>query len=88
MKTLLTIAAVCMLGLLTTLVLGQDQPPEPPQVSAANWIPLGDKMGFVVTPEVASRDPSVLAGYFVAWHENSWKRIDSAGAFQFQPLHK
>jgi hypothetical protein len=53
-----------------------------------NWIPIGDKMGFVVTPEVASRDPSALAGYFVAWHENSWKRIDSAGAFQFQPLHK
>jgi hypothetical protein len=88
MKTLLTIAAVCMLGLLTTMVRGQDQRPIPPAVLEANWIPIGDKMGFVVTPEVASRDPSVLAGYFVAWHGNSWKRVDSEGGFRFQPLHK
>jgi hypothetical protein len=88
MKTVLTLAAVCMLGLLTTLVLGQGQPPEPPPVLASNWIPISDKIGFVVTPEAAGRDPSVLAGYFVAWHENSWKRIDSGGPFQLQPLHQ
>jgi hypothetical protein len=88
MKTLLTIAAVCMLGLLTTLVRGQDQRPLPPDVLESNWIAVGDKVGFVVTPGLPSGDPSVLAGYFVAWHGDSWKRIDSAGGFRFQPLHK
>lgn len=88
MKTLVTIAAVCMLGLLTTLVFGQEQRPQPPDVMPGNWIPIGDKVGFVVTPGFPGSDPNVLAGYFVAWHGDSWKRIDSAGAFQFQPLHK
>ncbi|HKQ14798.1 MAG TPA: hypothetical protein VJT80_15295 [Steroidobacteraceae bacterium] len=87
-RTLLAIAAVCTLGLLTTLVLGQEQRPQPPGVTADNWIPIGEKMGFVVTPGRPAADPSVLAGYFVAWHGDSWKRIDSAGPFQFQPLHK
>jgi len=88
MKTLMTIAAVCMLGLLTSLVLGQDRQPLPPNVAADNWIPIGDKVGFVVTPEAASHDPGVLPGYFLAWHGNSWKRIDSQGGFRFQPLRK
>jgi hypothetical protein len=88
MKTLLTIAAVCMLGLVTTLVLGQERRPVPPAVLESNWIPIGDKVGFVVTPGLPTADPNLLAGYFVAWHGDSWKRIDSAGAFQFQPLHK
>jgi hypothetical protein len=87
-RTLLAIAAVCTLGLLTTLVLGQEQRPQPPGVTADNWIPIGEKMGFVVTPGRPGADPGVLAGYFVAWHGDSWKRIDSAGPFQFQPLHK
>ena len=87
-RTLLTIAAVCALGLLATLVLGQEQRAQPFGVTADNWIPIGDKMGFVVTPGLSNADPSVLAGYFVAWHEDSWKRIDSAGAFRLQPLHK
>jgi hypothetical protein len=88
MKTLLTIAAVCTLGLVTTLVIGQEHKPLPPAVLESNWIPIGDKVGFVVTPGFPTADPSVIAGYFVAWHGDSWKRIDSAGAFQFQPLHK
>lgn len=88
MKVLLTIAAVCMLGLVTSLVVGQEQKPLPPAVLESNWIPIGDKVGFVVTPGLPTTDPGVLAGYFVAWHGDSWKRIDSAGAFRFQPLHK
>ena len=88
MKTLLTLAAICTLGLLTSLVLGQDRQPLPPNVAADNWIPIGDKVGFVVTPEVASHDPGALPGYFLAWHGNAWKRIDSQGGFRFQPLHK
>lgn len=88
MKTLLTIVAVCVLALLTSLVVGQEQRTLPPGVSAANWIPIGDKVGFVVTPGVANREPGVLAGHFLAWHEDEWKRIDSGGEVRFQPIRK
>ena len=90
MKAFLTIAALCVLGLATSLaVVGQEQQqPVPPGVSEANWIPIGDKVGFVITPAVANHDPTVLAGYFLAWHGNAWKRIDNEGGFRFQPLKK
>ena len=88
MKTLLTIAAVCTLALLASIVVGQDQQPVPPGVAPQNWIAIGDKVGFVITPGAVNPDPGVVAGYFLAWHENSWKRLDSDGGFRFQPLKK
>jgi hypothetical protein len=88
MKTPLAIVAVCVLALLTSLGVGQEQRPLPPGVSAANWIAIGDKVGFVVTPGVPNQQAQVLAGYFLAWHENSWKRIDSGGGIRFQPIRK
>jgi hypothetical protein len=77
MKTGLAIAAVCMLAPLTSLVLGQDQKslPLPPGVQAGNWIPIGERVGFVVTPAPARHDPRVLTGYFMARHGNDWKRL-------------
>jgi hypothetical protein len=88
MKTLLVTVTVCTLALLTSLVLGQEQRPLPPGVAAANWIAIGDKVGFVVTPGMANQERGVLAGYFLAWHENEWKRIDSGGGVRFQPIRK
>jgi hypothetical protein len=88
MKTLLAIVAVCVLALLTTLVLGQEERPLPIGVSATNFIPLGDKMGFVVTPGANAREPGVLRGYFLVWHEGSWKQIDSGAGVRFQPIRK
>lgn len=88
MKTLLVIAAVCVFTLLTSLVVGQEQRPLPPGVSAANWIAIGDNVGFVVTPGAVNQEPGVLAGYFLAWHEDSWKRIDTGGGVRFQPIRK
>ena len=88
MKTLLAIVAVCVLALLASLVVAQEQRPLPPGGSAANWIAIGGKVGFVVTPGVANQEPGVLAGYFLAWHEDEWKRIDSAGGVRFQPIRK
>jgi hypothetical protein len=88
MKTLLAIVAACVLALLTTLVVGQEQRPLPMDVSTANWIPIGDKVGFVVTPGVNTHEPGVVAGYFLAWHDNSWKRLDSGGGARFQPIRK
>ena len=88
MKTLLAIVAVCVLALLTSLVVGQEQQPLPPGVSGADWIPIADKVGFVVTPRAANQEPGVLAGYFLAWHDDEWKRIDSGGGARFQPIRK
>lgn len=87
MRTTLVIVAVCALGLLTSLVLGQDQPPLPPGVTASEWIPMGENVGFVVLPGSA-QNPQRLTGYFLAKHGNTWKRLDSQGAFDFQPLKK
>ena len=89
MKTLSAIVAVCVLALVTSLVVGQEQRPLPQGVSAANWIGIGDKVGFVVTPGGApNQEPGVLAGYFLAWHEDEWKRLDSGGGVRFQPIRK
>ena len=89
MKTLLTIIAIGVFALLASQVLGQEQQrPLPLGISAADWIPISDKVGFVITPEVRNHEADVLSGYFLAWHEDSWKRIDSAGSARFQPIRK
>jgi hypothetical protein len=87
MKTTLVIVAVCALVLLTSLVVGQDQPPLPPGVAASEWIPIGENAGFVVLASSA-KSSERLSGYFLAKHGNTWKRLDSQGAFEFQPLKK
>ena len=88
MKTLLTIIAIGVFALLASHVVGQEQRPLPFGVSASNWIAIGDKVGFVVTPGVPNQQPGVISGYFLAWHEDSWQRIDSGGGVRFQPLRK
>ena len=88
MKTLLTIIAIGVFALLASHVLGQEQRPLPFGISASNWIPIGDKVGFVVTPGMPNQEAGVLSGYFLVWHEDSWKRIDSAADVRFQPLRK
>ena len=88
MKTLSAIVAVCVLALVTSLVVGQEQRPLPQGVSAANWIAIGDKVGFVVTPGAPNQEPGVLAGYFLAWHDDEWQRLDSGGGVRFQPIRK
>jgi uncharacterized oligopeptide transporter (OPT) family protein len=88
MKTLLAIVAVCVLALLASIVVGQEQRPLPLGVATANWIPIGDKVGFVVTRDAPNQEVGVLSGYFLAWHEDSWQRLDSAGGVRFQPIRK
>ena len=87
MKTTLIIFAVCALGLLTSLVVGQDQPPLPPGIGASEWIPMGESAGFVVLSGSANH-PERVTGYFLAKHGNTWKRLDSQTTFEFQPLRK
>ena len=89
MKTLLTIIAIGVFALLASQVLGQEQQrPLPLGVSASDWIAISDKVGFVIAQDPRNHEADVLSGYFLAWHENSWKRIDSAGAARFQPIRK
>ena len=88
MRTLLAIVAVCVLALLTSLVVGQEQRPLPFGIAEVNWIPIGDKVAFVITPGVPNQEADVLSGYFLAWHEDSWKRLDSGGGVRFQPIRK
>jgi hypothetical protein len=56
-------------------------PPSPPGVSAADWIPLGDAAGFVIThntaPLVSPTKPGAVRGYFMVRPGNSWLRVDS-----------
>jgi hypothetical protein len=87
-KTLLAVVAVCTLGLLVSIVVGQDQQSLPPGVLAQYWIPIGDEFGFAVTPASAIGNPEFVAGYFFARYGNSWKRVHTEGVLQLQPLHK
>jgi hypothetical protein len=64
---------------------GASSPDRPAGVSAENWIPVSDKMGFVVTtrriypPIMRDRQQLLLngpaEGYFVVHTGNVWQRI-------------
>jgi hypothetical protein len=65
--------------------LGASSPDRPAGVDAQHWIPVSDKMGFVVTtprfypPVVRDAEALLLAdpaeGYFMARTGNGWQRI-------------
>jgi hypothetical protein len=67
------------------VVSGQMAPNRPPGVSANRWIPVSDRLGFVVLPAVpmgfGSSDPDVLQvkrpveGYFMVKDTTGWSRI-------------
>jgi hypothetical protein len=64
---------------------GASSPDCPAGVDVQNWIPVSDKMGFVVTtphyyPGLGGGDQPLLLtppteGYFMVWTGNSWQRI-------------
>ena len=88
MKLFISIVSICALGLLTSIVVGQVTPSRPLEVPSADWIPIGDNFGFVVTPAASAKHPNMLTGYFVAWHDGSWRRIDSEGVVRLKQLQK
>jgi hypothetical protein len=79
--SLLVVASV----LAVHLASGASSPDRPAGVSAENWIPVSDKMGFVVTTPrvfpmpVVDKQPLLLAppaeGYFMVHTGNTWQRI-------------
>ena len=72
-----------------TLVRGQASPDRPQGVSAAAWIPISDKLGFVRLPPAPVTmprpvDPTVLLvkppveGYFMVKDGGGWSRVSIA----------
>jgi hypothetical protein len=87
MKRILIISSAIAVTSLAcaAVVSGQTVSNRPQGVSAKQWIPVSDKMGFVVLPAVpiasGSADPDVLMvkppveGYFMVKDGTGWSRI-------------
>jgi hypothetical protein len=79
----IALAVVSLTG--AAVVSGQTAPSRPHGVSATQWIPISDKLGFVVLPSASigsgSADPDVLLakppveGYFMVKDNSGWSRI-------------
>ena len=81
----IAVAVVSLTG--AAVVSGQTGPNRPQGVSATRWIPIGDKLGFVVLPlpsasiGAGSADPDVLLvkppveGYFMVKDKGGWSRV-------------
>jgi hypothetical protein len=79
----IAVAAISLTG--AAVVSGQTAPNRPQGVSATQWIPISDKLGFVVLPSASigsgSADPDVLLvkppveGYFMVKNNSGWSRI-------------
>jgi hypothetical protein len=79
------IAAVVVSLAGVAIVSGQTAPNRPQGVSEKQWIPLSDRLGFVVLPSAAiasgSADPDVLMvkppveGYFMVKENSGWSRV-------------
>ncbi|HEY0801217.1 MAG TPA: hypothetical protein VGD54_10260 [Steroidobacteraceae bacterium] len=63
MKTFIT-ASMLLLGSILTVhfVLGADSSDRPARVAAKNWIPISDRLGFVLDPPTASQGVWVAPG--------------------------
>ncbi len=82
----IAIAVVSLAG--AAVVSGQTTSNRPQGVSAKQWIPISDKLGFVVLPSASigagSADPDVLMvkppveGYFMLKDNSGWSRISIA----------
>jgi hypothetical protein len=85
MKTIAATLLVLASVLTIHFVLGASGPDRPAGVDAQNWIPVSDKMGFVVTTRrifpmpMPDRQSLLLAapaeGYFMVHTGNGWQRI-------------
>jgi hypothetical protein len=81
----IAVAVVSLTG--TAVVSGQTAPNRPQGVSATQWIPISDRLGFVVLPSASigaaagSADPDVLLvkppveGYFMVKDKGGWSRV-------------
>jgi hypothetical protein len=80
------VAIVSLTG--AAVVSGQTAPNRPQGVSVAQWVPISDRLGFVVLPSAVigsgSADPDVLQvkppveGYFMVKESSGWSRVKIA----------
>jgi hypothetical protein len=87
MKTIYIVVLVLLSAFAIHFANGASSPDRPAGVAAENWIPVTDKMGFVVTTAQTSlgarvttdRQPLLLTppaeGYFMVHTGNVWQRI-------------
>ena len=85
MKAIATSLLILASVLTIHFALGASSPDRPAGVDAQHWIPVSDKMGFVVTtprfypPVVSDAEALLLAdpaeGYFMVRMGNGWQRI-------------
>jgi hypothetical protein len=87
MKVIYAAVLILVSALAVHLALGASSPDRPAGVAAENWIPVTDKMGFVVTTAQSSpgarvttdRQPLLLTppteGYFMVHTGNVWQRL-------------
>jgi hypothetical protein len=90
MKRILMLSVAVAIVSLTgvAIVSGQTAPDRPPGVSAKQWIPISDRLGFIVLPSASiaagSADPDVLLvkppvdGYFMVKDGTGWSRVNIA----------
>jgi hypothetical protein len=87
MKVIYTAVLIIVSGLAIHFALGASGPDRPSGVDAGHWIPVSDKMGFVVTTSsipgrrvTTDGQPLLLAppaeGYFMVHTGNTWQRLE------------
>jgi hypothetical protein len=83
MKTLVTVVVIAICAALSAEVIPSDAPDRPAGVSAQEWIPVNERMGFIIVPYkepmLATKQELFLVpplrGYFVAKRDQTWVRI-------------
>jgi hypothetical protein len=85
MKSGVVVGALLVAALaVTPAVLGADAPDRPPGVSKEAWIPVTERLGFVIVPQTIGLSGVVLqrlvltppvSGYFVLRDASGWLRI-------------
>jgi hypothetical protein len=85
MKVIYTAVLIIAFGLAIHVASGASSPDRPAGVAERDWIPVSDKMGFVVTtphyyPGLGGGDQPLLLtppaeGFFMVRTRNGWQRI-------------
>ncbi len=77
----LIVAGAVIVGIIPYARSG-DAPAVPPGVAAHNWIPMGERAGFVITSAANDyknglrSEPNVLKGYFMLRRDGVWLRME------------
>jgi hypothetical protein len=81
-KVIGLMVAAAIVGAMGPYARGVGNSGLPPDISADNWIALGDMAGFVVTNNDSligsTRSVGVAKGYFMVRRGSTWLRIDTS----------